>query len=278
VIRVRSGRFVRLLVASGALACSGGAEGDAALPEVQPICDGSDDVRLTFAAPGGFFSRSPFSQRYGSVSLAIDGRCSYWIADESLRGLRVGTIDAASAAVLSRELHSGRYQTAEGYRPNAACSDDVPRFLSDSTGTIQQYACGNEAAPPVVAESFERAQRLMVELASGATPAWSPTRVLAVKDPDLVDGPVFAWPAFELAARAVSQRDIAYTVPPGAGVLVEDSATLAQLTELRLAALDSNEYAADLLVESSEQRYRVFLRDEPPEAVTLAVQRTLSLP
>ena len=109
------------------------------LPPIQAICDGSDDVRLSYAVMNGIasFQQYPYG-RFDSSFFAIDGRCNYWFGgDGSIRGIQGGRFDAERGRRLSQELQFGRYSSVAGFRRTEVCLDGGLERLSDGTGVIQ---------------------------------------------------------------------------------------------------------------------------------------------
>jgi hypothetical protein len=281
---VRRWIAVAALAAGQLIGCSGD---DTALPPTEPLCDGSDELRLVFTSIVGFGSfGSGFSGKYGSGYLVIDGHCDYWLGSETPRGLRTGRLDASTAAALAEELHFGRYSTVAGFRDPGGCTDAGLAVLDDGTATLRT-TCWPRDAPRVFREAFSRTSRSYEELDRSGTPAWERTRLLAVRDPfelqpDYPGTPrvAQAWDAaLDLEPRSVTGIELAQGLEPDAGVLVEDGPTLAVLAEVRRAFDDVVPYSLDMLVRDAEGRgYQLLVRDEPPERVRAALEAALVLP
>jgi hypothetical protein len=254
------------------------------LPVVEPICDGTTNVRLVYVAIRGFGNYgSNFTDRYGSTYLTVDGTCTYWAGSDTLNGLRFGVLSADTANELSNELHFGRYSTAAGYRDPYPCSDAGPAFLRDSTGTISSSFCGIENAPRVVREAFARGSSLAQELGAAGEADWRRSTLLALRQPAMFpDVPTMRlasdWSStLDLDTRAVTFRDLVRGLDVDAGLIVEDEESQALLGRLRQEELRKDPYAYDLLVRDAQDRYfQLLVRDEPPDAVAAAVLSLLA--
>jgi hypothetical protein len=283
--RVTSLRSALVLFGLGSILAGCGASNTDDLPEVEPICDGTTNLRLVYVALRGFASYgSSFTDRYGSTYLTVDGTCRYWASSDTLNGLRSGVLSPDTANELSNELHFGRYSTAEGYRDQDQCPDAGPAFLRDSTGTISRPFCGMENAPRVVREAFARGSSLAQELAEAGEPAWRHSTLLALREPPMFpDIPTMRgaseWSStLDLDTRAVTFRDLARGPDLDAGLVVEDEESQALLGRLRQEELRKDPYAYDLLVRDAQDRYfQLLVRDEPPDAVAAAVLSLLAI-
>lgn len=271
--------FVGWVLVGSIWGCGGdSSNSDAALPAVESICDGGDEARLVYAALQGFASYgSAFAGRYGDRYLVIDGTCRYWVGSGSLRGLRSGVLDADASRALSEQLHFGRYAAVEA-EAEAVCPDAGLSLLADSTGTMSTSYCGIEQQPRVLREAFLRVPGVAEQLDEGGEVSWSPSTVLALRDPPLPpevpgDRVVQEWTSdLDLEAGSVSFTELQRGLDAGAGVRVEDDATLALLAELREAELARDPNAVDLLVRDGSGRYfQLLVRDEPPALVAEAL-------
>lgn len=278
-------RAAVLGLAAGWLGCG---ETDVAetLPPTQTICDGSDQVRFVFTSFGGFANFSTeFSGKYGRSYLAIDGQCKYWLGSETLSGLRTGTLESHTAAVVGEELHFGRYSTAADYRDPGGCLDAMTQAIDDGTATLSATCLQRGAGPRVYSEAFMRAFSLLEELDAAATADWRRSTLLALRDPpELAPGQPgtprtpSSWTAtLDLEAESVASIDLARGLEPDAGVVVQDKATQALLALLRSSALRRDRYALDLLVRDDRERvYELLVRDEPPDAVRAAIEAAIA--
>ena len=276
-------RCVFGLVLAGSIAgCGGDSESAEPLAVVEPICDGSGDARLVYAALQGFANYgSAFAGWYGDRYLVIDGTCRYWVGGESLRGLRSGTVDADMGRALSEQLHFGRYAAVEA-EPEEICEDAGLSFLADSSGSMSTSYCGIEEQPRVLREAFQRVPSVAEQLDVGAEVSWGRSTLLALRDPALPpevpsNQVVREWTSdLDLDAAAVSFTELQRGLDAGAGVLVEDDATLALLGELRRAELERDPSALDVLVRDGAGRHFLLLvRDEPPALVAAALRGLL---
>jgi hypothetical protein len=281
---VRSAIAISGFVAA-VLGCSG--DGATALPPVQPLCDGSDDIRLVFTSFRGFASfGSQFSGKYGDRYLVVDGRCNYWLGSDGLRGLRTGTLDAHATTALAEDLHFGRYFTAADYRDPGGCTDAGLGVLDDGTATLRT-ACFPHDAPRVYREAFSGVYQLYAELRASGTSARNRTTLLAVRDPGELDPDLPGTPrtplnwtaALDLEPRSVTQIELFRGVDSDAGVLVEDADTLAVLANLRANVRNPDPAVIDMLVRDARGRvYQLFVRDEPPDRVRNALEAALAAP
>ena len=267
-------QFAACCVSAAAWGCGSSEPSEPALAAIEPICDGSSDVRLAFGTIGGFASYgSAFAGRYGDQYLVIDGSCRYWVGGESLLGLRTGVLDAQRGLELSEQLHFGRYAQVQP-EPEQVCPDAGIALLRDATGTLSASYCGLEEQPHVLREALQRAPGLAERLRDEGDAASGATTVLALRDAGLPpNGPeqrvVGAWTSdLDLDAGAITFLDLARGLEPGAGLLIEDDETLGLLAALRAAELRRDPNALDLRVQDAGARqFQLLVRDEPPAAV-----------
>lgn len=270
---------------------------DVALPPVQPLCDGSDDVRFAFASglSGNVWPLLTFAGEHADLFIAIDGHCSFWVYDGSLRGLRGGVLEAEYASELSNELHIGRYAAVDG-DSSLSCYDAGPMGLWDGTAALQMSSCGPSAdAPRVWHDAYARIGSLFGELDALATPAWQRTHILPLHHPpETRIRPAMEWLApLDLQPLALDYMETSNGVSSGVGVLVEDEPTLASLAMMRAATIDAQAAAwssspsealdyldpGGLYVRDTQTRYfSILVRDEPPEPVLRAVHAAIEGP
>ncbi|HTV17718.1 MAG TPA: hypothetical protein VMG12_03580 [Polyangiaceae bacterium] len=268
-------------LAAAWLGCAAASDDEAEeLPPVQPICDGSDDVRFVFTAFAGFPAHyaTTFTGSYGGRYLVIDGRCNYWLGSDTLVGLRTGTIGVDAAATLAEELHFGRYASVADFRDPGQCTDAGLSILDDGTATLRSSCFQPDDVPRIYGEAFTGASRLVQSLDASAQPDWQRSTLLAINDPlDLTQplpGGAFRVPVpwtapLDLEPRSVTNLDLTRGLDADTGVLVEDEPTLAVLAELRLAQYDGY----DLFVRDDRERiFQLLVRDEPPAAVRAALE------
>lgn len=111
-MQMKSPQFLAAALLS-LLASCGGADAEVATTS-NPLCDGSDGLRVRIALEGGGPDTygSHIRINHGFQVLAIDGHCSYWmnsgwelnLFDSRDRGWRTGTLDPATAAALEGAL------------------------------------------------------------------------------------------------------------------------------------------------------------------------------
>lgn len=270
-----------------AIAAACGNESGADQVAAEPICDGSDGPRLVYTASPGFGNAGDrFTAVNGDRYLVVTGRCEYVVGDDTLRGMRRGTIGAAAAEQLSSRLHFGRYWTADDYL-GTPCPDAPTTVLVDSSGTLVSVGCADGAAPRVWREAFREIGLIYTELAAEASYDWAATRVLPVRpEQPIALERVLAWTvALDLEPAAVDWIDLVRGVGTFDGILVSDPAVLDELAELRLSGLLLDPFTSELAVRDSLGRtYQLLLRDELPAAASsavrsaseVAVQRTAS--
>lgn len=250
------------------------------------LCDGSDEVRWAHGQSfGGRVYEPPFMAEYGSVQIAINGRCEFSLYDASLRGLRRGVISRGLAQNLERELHFGEY--ASFARVEAPiCLDGTTAWMADITGSVRTN-CGwtGSETPQPLRDTGRRLETLPRDLDVIAERVWRPVQIqiLSVPQPELnvlPRQPIYDWNApLDLAARALDYADYAGSDLPTEGIPVEDDATLARLDELRAIEIEAEAERGfacacverGLFVRDAEGRvFQVLVRDEPSEAVRQA--------
>ena len=255
------------------------------LPPIQAICDGSDDVRLSYAVMNGIasFQQYPYG-RFDSSFFAIDGRCNYWFGgDGSIRGIQGGRFDAERGRRLSQELQFGRYSSVAGFRRTEVCLDGGLERLSDGTGVIQDACGGLAAAAPVVwSKAFEGLRALWSEIEELGEPRWEPTRLLVLRvggASSPADAALWTAP-LDLERHAADLEH--YDAQPKAdsfAVTIEDEVTLAVLARLRGDALAADAHASSLVVRDASGRfYQLHVRDVGPAKVVTALQSLLTTP
>jgi hypothetical protein len=267
-------QFATCCVSAAAWGCGSSEPSEPALAAIEPICDGSSDVRLAFGTISGFANYgSAFAGRYGDQYLVIDGSCRYWVGGESLLGLRTGVLDARRGLELSEQLHFGRYAQVQP-EPEDVCADAGIALLRDATGTLSTTYCGIESQPRVLREALQRAPELAQRLGEEGDAAWGSSTLLALRDAGLPsNGPeqrvAGEWTSnLDLDVGAVTFLDLARGLEPGAGLPIEDDETLGLLAALRTAELRRDPNALDLLVQDAgERHFQLLVRDEPPAAV-----------
>lgn len=245
---------------------------------VEPICDGSEDARLVYAMTPGFGNPGDrFTAVNGDRYLVVTGQCEYVIGDDTLKGMRRGVLEPATADELSSRLHFGRYVQAADFL-GTQCPEGAIAVLADTAASLVDIGCGDEAAPQVWQEAFREIWLLYMQLEDQASYDWTSTRVLPVRFPEPAVGlPVYAWNAeLDWEDAAVDSIDLIRGDGTFEGVLVTDAAILADLEQLRRALLRLDAYASELFVKDSLGRtYQLLLRDELPGAASSALRSAL---
>jgi hypothetical protein len=222
------------------------------LPPIAELCDGSDEVRLTYSVGVGFASAAEQSNPTGAVFLVIDGQCNYWLSESAMSGLRSGTLDAEAAQSFAEDIHFGRYATLATVGDPSQCVDGGLQTLVDPTGRLQS-SCGASSETTEWAEAYRAVWGQLRALTPMASPQWGPTRILAVNQEDSAGLPeAIAWNSdFDLAAVAVAPT----AFPEAADwVLIDSAPQLDALAELRDAVLAENFYAESLFVSDAQDR------------------------
>jgi hypothetical protein len=121
----------------------------------QPLCDGSDAVRLQYTSGGGFFPGSyygflaPFLSRY----LFVDGHCRYWVSAAAWAGVRIGSLTDDQANTLETELHYAEFAELNGDWETRGCNDGGTWTVSDGASQIGCYCgCTDDDVPAAVSE------------------------------------------------------------------------------------------------------------------------------
>ncbi|HTV18525.1 MAG TPA: hypothetical protein VMG12_07635 [Polyangiaceae bacterium] len=246
------------------------------LPDIQPMCDGSDDIRLVYGTGGGFVAfEDEFTAKYGRRYLAIDGHCNYWRGWNTVHGLSAGTIEPERATTLANELHFGRYSSAPGAR-GEPCEDSGVAYLRDVTGTLIDISCDSVSdATFVWVAAFERVRRLWTELEAEARPSWVNTSLLVLRDPSPSESRAAEWTAaLDLETLAIDYTPTAAGPGPGFALAAP---TLEFVNGLRQSVLDRGANPFVLFVRTPAERYyQLYVRDEPPAPVAAALEQTLA--
>ncbi len=246
------------------------------LPPIAELCDGSDDIRLTYAVGVGFASAGAQSNPTGSHFLVIDGQCNFWLSDTPLDGVHVGSMEPEAARELAEEIQFGRYAALVPTGEPGGCVDGGLEVLVDPTGRLETY-CSGVGETEEWQQAFRASWAQLRALASEAPRQWGPTRVLVVALSSTAGLPErLPWNSdFELAAVAV---DPTVFPDPSDWTLIDSPTQLDALAQLRETAMTQNRYADSFFVDDDEgNTYELYLSDAPPDAVYTAIQTALKL-
>jgi hypothetical protein len=241
------------------------ATGPARLPEIQPLCDGSDAIRFS-AALGSSVGGGPvafYNAFLPGKYLVIDGKCRYWVNDWSLAGLRSGVLGAEEAEAYADSLHYGQYEVISEYE-SAQCPDGGGMTLTDSTGSIvcRCGACSGGGEPAEFREAFAAALELADDVGARQEWAWGPSSFLAVATGEEAE---LSW-TLDVDLAPVAYDTAEQSFSNDAGVLVEGVDQLTLLSALRQASINDGQ-SSQLFVTQDGNRYALYVRDEPPAEV-----------
>jgi hypothetical protein len=226
---------------------------------------------------GGFVPDTfAFTNPRGHVFLAIDGACHFYVSDNYLRGIYSGSLSAADADALAKDLHWLDLASWKwGVQQDAACPDAGGVFL------IREHvsaacSCGCDAAAPSgLADALMKSQTWMTRLLGEGKPVDGSVSALAFEGTQSSGSvmPVLDWPltrAVSTIANLVRTHNDPVLMSDGPFAQF-DQADAAKLRELRTATLKGAiSTPGSIAVRDAGTSYELYLRDELPEAAAKA--------
>ncbi|HEY4055413.1 MAG TPA: hypothetical protein VGM39_02355 [Kofleriaceae bacterium] len=259
-------RAVVLMLMAG---CGGGGTSSPdAFSEVQKsLCDptGPSGARVGIKADGGFIGGEDAMISDNGAYIFVDSQCHYWVSPTYYaQPTHTGTLTSEQAAQYGARLHVGAWDALSREWQGEQASDSGQIIFDDSVHQVVcSGVCNAEFAPELPQPILDMTDGLAIkdELWTAGVPAAGSLRALAyASGPVAGDQVEVAWPL----ARPISdflRADDAHGTGRGEGVLVDDSADLAALRQLR-AALPT--YDPTIRVTSGGVSYHVYVRDSLP--------------
>jgi hypothetical protein len=232
------------------------------------ICDGSDGIRLGMWSGGGFVNNAyPFLYPYGRFFAFVDGHCRFYASNDVMTGIASGTLSAAEADQLAREVRYAQIATFSQHHDASDCADGGSSAISDGAHTFGCDCDCDADAPAGLAD------------AEAASTTWITNLVASG---DLSDGPVRA-AAIEVATDASSPSGdawplawpIADIVVPNSNLVEESGLDIgdpADTTALRALRSKAAKASVQIGIVDSTASYMLFVRDELPTDVAAAVK------
>jgi hypothetical protein len=250
------------------------------------LCDGSEDVRLTYLVEGGFLDAvyGFFSDVYGHRSFAIDGQCRFWRTRAGDGWVYTGTLEPDQAQEFAEAIGYGELSDYAAF-DDPPCPDGSITTLAAPVGQIRcSCQCTTNPDAPARWLAAFRAVSLDAQdalFANGET-VTGPAQMVLVTPRNLTNGMTArTWPLARDPDNGafVVDNEGALFLTHSSGVLVEDADELAALRRFRA------EFAADLLPgmtllavpvfwanANSAGQFDLLLRDEVPEKVRAALE------
>lgn len=242
------------------------------------LCDGSQEMRFTFATSGGFVWESySFTNQYGLTFLLIDGSCRYFAGENYMLGIISGTLTQAEADELSNDVHWNELSGWGdwGTRKDAPCPDSGLVSLSRSN-VVAACSCGCDPTAPkgladALAKSYAWVQRLMTQ----GKPLDGPVSAIAMptSSGSSTTAPT-TWPLTRsmssIANLFYEQGDARLQTGTGPYARFDDPAEATKLREVRAAHAKATTLSAR--VQEASTQYDLFVRDELPEDAVRALK------
>lgn len=241
------------------------------------LCDGSADVRLDYRVEGG--GASPLittftTPRADWTYFFVDGTCRFYVSDNSVHGIRTGTLDTTDATQLATDI---AWNELDGWRDygthNGNGCADAPVDLLAKPGVAVGCACGcGSLAPNGLDEAVRNARRWVMQLWQRGGELTTPVSVVA-NPTARADSQYVPWPLTRsmdsIADLIMDPNDERITKGPYARF---DSGTDASvLRELRSKSFDPQ--AESIPVSESGKTYDLYVRDELPDETARALER-----
>jgi hypothetical protein len=242
---------------------------------VQPLCDGSDDVRLQYTHEGGFVGRYySFLRPLGFEYLVIDGRCRFWVNQDVWYGARTGTLTEDRAVALESELHWADLSELAGNWENRGCMDGSTWHLSDGESEVSCYCgCTDEGVPSVVPDVGNASSDALLEFWDAGAGFDGVMRIAAedLTEAVQVDGLELDWQVWPLSWSITDAlfASVSSLHDPAAGMPVNEPADRETLRNLRDSYVETHGTIPDaddgyLPVTADSRYYALLMRDVVP--------------
>ena len=255
---------------------------------VEPLCNGTDQIRLGLLSSPGSFSVASYAFKYpfGGGLAVVDGRCRYFVDGPRLGGIRSGVLDEPTARALADEVGFHRLaewqKQIESKSQSGGCFDGGSSIIRGPSASVSCMcsSCGADA-PDGLQQAMEARQRWWTRLYDQGSPLSGPLRVATERENFVTSGTVdwmilawpMSWPASQALATTVpiTMSSGALTFSADAGLLIEDAADAATLRALRDRARVIPA-VSDINVMDGDAGFRVYVRDELPDDVSEAIR------
>jgi len=237
----------------------------------EPICDGSQDMRLGISSGGGFVANTyMFTNPYGNRFLFVDGQCRYHASIDYMQGFASGTLSSAEAEQLATDIGWSMLPTWSAYS-DVQCPDAGASII-----TRPSYAatciCGcQDMGPPGLAAAMVKAGEWLGNLYMQGTRSTGAVSAIAGMTPGAT-GMELAWPLGRPIADIAGLVQDTVLFSGTSGVGFENPVDTSALRDLRSAAVAQMMYAQSIPVLDQGMTYVVFVRDELPDGVDAAIE------
>jgi hypothetical protein len=240
-------------------------------PTLERICDGSQDLRLTWLLSVSGVVRTSFQFEVGFYYFYVRGDCRYFVVpyrndDGTWIETHTGVLDEDQETALVELLHYGDWDDLYGLYPEPGSSDAPLMMVHDGASEDAIGCIGDcpDAPEPVLAMRSEYKAQLEHWWTIGQ-PMTGPMRVIAARrlDGDPIPQNPVPWTVdLDLSSLAIPFDDM---ICPGKSVLVDDPATVAALRQFRLEHAEGLQEFGDFWVEVEPGVYfEIYMRDALP--------------
>jgi len=241
-------------------------------PTADPICNGSDAIRLSLDISGGGLvpSSYAFTHPHGHAYLFVDGRCTFYVSGlDYMTGIHTGTLPPDFAAQLATDIHWAELPELEGMGPDA-CPDGSYTTIN-ALGFKARCSCGScgTDAPPGKLEAIQKAGEWIQMVSELGVPLRGPVSALVMPEEASRTGDPATWSL----SRAITDIPglvvrAGTSTSAGSGVRFDDDVDNAALRALRdrQHSMYPNQGFARVWMSVGEPVYELYVRDElPPE-------------
>jgi len=259
-----------------------GGKADAGTVSTEPLCDGSSEMRLTFESGGGFVDQLYFfTNPHGHAFFAVDGKCQFYAGQNYMRGIATGTLTAAEAEALSKDVHWFELAGWDWNANNdAACPDSGVVSLTRAKINAG-CSCGcDDASPMGLNDALSSAYMWIDRLMTEGKPVTGPLSAIAFTSEagaGNTNVPVVDWPlarSMSSIPGLVHEPSAEYLSATNTMVAhFDDPAEAMKLREARVATVshDTNGSVGNSVpVKEGSVQYRVYARDELPAEAEMA--------
>jgi hypothetical protein len=229
-----------------------------------PVCDRSESIRLGMWRSAG---NAAFMTPYGATFAFVDGQCRFHASRDAMLGIATGTLSEGQAAELATEIAWNSIGSFSDYYDGVSCFDGGGFAISNGTRVLSCDCKCDDTAPGGLSEAIEASKQWPRLLADGGELVDGPVRVAAIEQPTIPVELTQVWPLSRPLADFTS--DTAFLSDPG--VLVEDSADVTELRQLRRVA--AGQTGKQIYVKSNGLSATLYVRDELPSEVDSEIRR-----
>jgi hypothetical protein len=230
------------------------------------LCDGSDEIRLTFHSFGGGFATAyRHANPYGFQFLLVDGQCHYYASVGWMSGIVSGRLSRAQADDLLDQVGWSQRFAWQGYSVGT-WADTTTLCVAAADAAFacnEEFECG---AQPGKAEALRRAQQQLAALAQRGTPLSGRLLAFAFESVDPPTPPTLPWPLTR-SIRSIdglgSEDGVEFVLPKEVAALRTLRRTVWESSMLPLINSEDEGVfyyvlITDLLPEAVSQRYLAF--------------------